>query len=705
MKKMSIKLRLQIIVLLSVVVTALILILVSSMSIETMSKKNIELYKKDAYNSKNKELSNYTNIAMSVVKSYYDRTDKKNIEKEAKNHVKNKINFLFSILNKQYEKYKDKLSADELKSMLIDIVSGTRYGKSGYFWINDKASRMIMHPIKPSLNGKDLSNLKDTKGVYIFKEMVKVVARDGEGVVKYHWAKPGSKKPVLKISYVKLFKPYGWIIGTGEYANDITKKMQKEALRAISQIRYGKSGYFWINDTTPRMIMHPIKPSLNGKDLSKIKDPNGVYLFDEMVKAVSNKPEGVVEYHWAKPGHNKPVLKLSNVRLFKPWGWIIGTGAYTDDIDTQIVKMKKHADETVKSQILEIVVISLLIAAILFVIVSLIIKYSVSAPIKKLEESMQEISKNRDLSLRADTNAPLEISNISKGFNDLLASLRDIISESKNTSLENASISQELSTTSLEVGKNVEKSVEIVNETTQRANKVIGKMKQTIVNTKSSNEDIAKADKMLSEARKDVVKLAHIVQESAQSEIELAENVNTLSRDTEQIKSILEVISDIADQTNLLALNAAIEAARAGEHGRGFAVVADEVRKLAERTQKSLSEINATVNVIVQAISDASQRMTSNSKDIETLVNISSNVEEKIQSTTNIVQNAAKASNDMVKDIEHEGQDIDEMVDSINEIDSISVQNARSVEEIASAAEHLNQLTEKLTDKLEQIRT
>jgi len=332
------------------------------------------------------------------------------------------------------------------------------------------------------------------------------------------------------------------------------------------------------------------------------------------------------------------------------------------------------------------------------------IRNNIMQGVSLIRDSISGFVHHKELKFRIQYGKNNEIQEIVNSFNSLVDTLEVIIDDVKRSSNENASVSHELSTTSMQIGRNAENSTVIVNNTIEEIVSIKKFVQETAILSEEMKKSIALAGDKLESAKKEVIMLKDEVELASEAETALASQLEQMSRDAEQVKQILTVISDIADQTNLLALNAAIEAARAGDHGRGFAVVADEVRKLAERTQTSLTEINATINIIVQSIVNSSDKMTKNAQNIRRLAGVSTNVEETIISTTSVMDESVKSVTISANNSNKIAQDTDKIVDLVTNINSITSENARSVEEIASAADHLSKLAENLNLKLGQFQ-
>lgn len=444
------------------------------------------------------------------------------------------------------------------------------------------------------------------------------------------------------------------------------------------------------------------------KYLEKFNKSLNVFLADVKVSKIS-------DYDQAVSLMNAYVKDFYNlVEGYKEIGLTPNDGALGNmrntihQVDESLKELLENVNTVLEKKNKEITV--LITVVFLFLVLTMVgfaifVINKINTQIKNISDSVNNIAQTKDISLLISIKNDDELSILAKNLNSMFIELRSVIADAKHSSVENSSISHELSTTSMQVGRNVEESVEIINEATQKTTHITNEIARAVEDAKENKKEIERANGILIDAKSKIINLASKVQSGAEAEAELAKNIESLTKDMDQVKNVLDVISDIAEQTNLLALNAAIEAARAGEHGRGFAVVADEVRKLAERTQKTLTEINSTISIIVQSSNAAHEQMSINSGQMDELVGISNEVESKIGLMADIVNIATKANDKTVNDFESTASNIISISNKIAEINSISTKNARSVEEIASASEHLNNMTQSLNGKLEQFRT
>ena len=454
----------------------------------------------------------------------------------------------------------------------------------------------------------------------------------------------------------------------------------------------GKSGECYLVGSDYKMRSNSrFQADIKNKTVADLGTTIGVFevktiSIQNVINGSITKGEGIIEDYRGVD----VVSVYDTVNVFDTTSWAI-----VAEID------KAEAMEPADSLRNSIVIVSVILLVFAIVIAILLLNYSLVHPLSELERRAKDLAHGEgDLTQRLSLVGNDEITVVSRYINDFIMKVQDTIVQAKQTSHENASVSEQLARTSTQIGQKTEEESTIVGEVTLQGKDLQVVLTTAIENAKETKKQLDDAEKTLSTANNSIVSLSDDIKIRSVAEAELADKLSSLSNDAQQVKGVLEVIGDIADQTNLLALNAAIEAARAGEHGRGFAVVADEVRKLAERTQKSLSEINATISVIVQSITDASEAISLNAMEIEKLSDSSHQAQNEISSSVMIMEIAVTKVDDIVDGYVNNGKEIQVMMDKVEVVNKLSIANTKSVEEIASASDYLSSMTAKLNGLL-----
>lgn len=318
---------------------------------------------------------------------------------------------------------------------------------------------------------------------------------------------------------------------------------------------------------------------------------------------------------------------------------------------------------------------------------------------QKLSSDLYDLTKSFSVVSRDETGI------MAYSLGQFLSAIEGSTAHSKEIATGNLSAAHNLRTLSEEIKQRVHTENSIAATSTENARSIQIIVEQGARDFADTKENMDYAFLQLRNGRQEIETLLSTIGHSAQLEGELSQKLEHLNAEASQVKNILSVIGDIADQTNLLALNAAIEAARAGEHGRGFAVVADEVRKLAERTQKSLVEINATINVIVQNISDATEQMRQNIEAMDNVTTISDKVDRNINETVVAMEKTAQLTAQSVENSKSIAEHIHSMLEQIESLNTITNLNESSVENLSSIAKSIADSADSLHRQLGQFKT
>ncbi|WP_000970907.1 methyl-accepting chemotaxis protein TlpB [Helicobacter pylori] len=538
----------------------------------------------------------------------------------------------------------------------------------------------------------------------LFIGFVKVMQKDVLAQLMEHLETGQYKKREKTLAYMTKLLEQGIHEYYKNFDNATARKMALDYFKRINDDK--GMIYMVVVDKNGVVLFDPVNPKTVGQSGLGLQSVDGVYYVRGYLEA-AKKGGGYTYYKMPKYDGGVPEKKFAYSHYDEVSQMVIAATSYYTDINTENKAIKEGVNKVFNENTTKLF-LWILTATIALVVLTLI--YAKLRIVKRIDELVLKINAfshgDKDLRTKIDVgDRNDEISQVGRGVNLFVENARLIMEEIKGISTSNKTSMDKLVQIAQETQKSMKDSSTTLNSVKNKATDVASMMNASIEQSQGLRKRLIETQGLVKESKDAIGDLFSQITESAHTEEELSSQVEQLSRNADDVKSILDIINDIADQTNLLALNAAIEAARAGEHGRGFAVVADEVRNLAGRTQKSLAEINSTIMVIVQEINAVSSQMNLNSQKMERLSDMSKSVQETYEKMSSNLSSVVSDSNQSMDDYAKSGRQIEAMVSDFAEVEKVASKTLADSSDILNITTHVSGTTMNLDKQVNLFKT
>ncbi|GAA7209670.1 chemotaxis protein [Helicobacter pylori] len=538
----------------------------------------------------------------------------------------------------------------------------------------------------------------------LFIGFVKVMQKDVLAQLMEHLENGQYKKREKTLAYMTKLLEQGIHEYYKSFDNATARKMALDYFKRINDDK--GMIYMVVVDKNGVVLFDPVNPKTVGQSGLDAQSVDGVYYVRGYLEA-AKKGGGYTYYKMPKYDGGVPEKKFAYSHYDEVSQMVIAATSYYTDINTENKAIKEGVNKVFNENTTKLF-LWILTATIALVVLTLV--YAKLRIVKRIDELVLKINAfshgDKDLRAKIDVgDRNDEISQVGRGINLFVENTRLIMEEIKGISALNKTSMDKLVQITQETQKSMKNSSTTLNSVKNKATDIASMMNASIEQSQGLRKRLIETQGLVKESKDAIGDLFSQITESAHTEEELSSQVEQLSRNADDVKSILDIINDIADQTNLLALNAAIEAARAGEHGRGFAVVADEVRNLAGRTQKSLAEINSTIMVIVQEINAVSSQMNLNSQKMERLSDMSKSVQETYEKMSSNLSSVVLDSNQSMDDYAKSGHQIEAMVSDFVEVEKTASKTLADSSDILNIATHVSGTTINLDKQVNLFKT